>query len=104
MRLIQHAAWWVFAILSFGQAALGQGCPASGLTLTMTGGRLGDPYMVSLSGTPGVSGLFGYDLSAGPVTVPPVGTICLGLTPALQVIPFALGPAGNAEFGGVLPP
>ena len=103
MRSTSRMAFWIGAIVLATDFASGQTCNSSGLTLTTTGGRLGDPFTVSLSGTPGISGVFAYDLAAGPVVVPPFGTVCLGLSPALQIWPFTLDSSGTAVFAGTLP-
>ena len=63
------------AVPAFGQAL----CNRSGLTLTTTPPRLGDPYAITLSGSPNVPGVLGFDLAPGPVTTP-FGTVCLGLS------------------------
>src|SRR5688572_10155261 len=90
----------VLALLS--AALLGQ-CPSNGLVLTFSGERLGDPWGLSLYGTPGVSGLVGVDETGGPVLTP-IGPICLGLTPNLQLLSFALDGTGQFSMGGLLPP
>src|SRR6185436_17074488 len=76
------------------QAPAQSPCGPSGLSLMTTGGRLGDPFSLTLSGTPLVSGVLGFDLAPGPVTTP-IGSICLGLSPALQTFPFTLSAAGS---------
>jgi hypothetical protein len=78
-------------------------CLPSGLTLQTTGGRLGGPFSLTLAGTPGVSGLLGFDLGAGPVLTP-IGNVCLSLTPAMQVQPVSLDFAGGFSMSGVVPP
>lgn len=78
-------------------------CSGNGLTLTTTGGRLGDPFSITLAGTPGASGLLGLDLAPGPVLTP-VGAVCLGLGPAFQFQPIALDGAGGFGISGVVTP
>jgi hypothetical protein len=53
--------------------------------------------------TPGVIGVLGLDLAGGPVATP-LGTICLGLTPALQLNTLLFDTAGRASFQGLMPP
>ena len=77
-------------------------CPPLGLDLTATGGRMGDPFLVTLTGTPSVSGLLGIDATAGPVSTP-IGLICLGLSPGTLLSPFTLDLAGNFSLGGIAP-
>ena len=58
---------------------------------------LGDPFSLTIYGTPGVSGLLGVDTSGGPVQTS-IGTVCLGITSNLQLIPFTLdGVEMNSE-------
>jgi hypothetical protein len=83
-------------------SAAGQ-CAGNGLTLTTMGGRLGDPFSITLSGTPGASGLLGFDLSPGPVLTP-VGPVCLGLGAAFQFQPIALDGAGGFGISGIVSP
>jgi hypothetical protein len=78
-------------------------CGPNGLALGTAGGRLGDPYAITLSGSPGAAGLLAFDLSGGPVATP-LGPICLGLTPALQTMPFTLDAAGGFATTGMLAP
>jgi hypothetical protein len=78
-------------------------CAANGLTLVEQGNRLGDWFSVSLTGTPGVPGLLGVDIAAGPLTSP-IGTLCIGQSSALQLLPFTLDPAGHYLLTGILPP
>jgi len=78
-------------------------CPPQGITLNASGGRLGDAWRVDVHGSPSVAGFCGLDLSPGP-TPTPIGTVCLGLGPALQVLPFVADAAGHAVFGGLMPP
>jgi hypothetical protein len=99
MRLYACA---VVVLIAVSTVALAQ-CSANGLTLSHQGVRLGDPFSVTLSGTPGASGLLGVDVAPGTLSTP-IGTVCLGLTPALQLLPFALDPAGHFALGGILPP
>src|SRR5262245_51849783 len=77
-------------------------CGPSGLTLATTPPRLGDPWALTLSGSPNVPGLLGFDLAPGPV-VTPLGTVCLGLTPAFQSMPVALDQSGSFTLNGFLP-
>lgn len=88
----------VCASFARGQAT----CPANGLTLATSGGRLGDAVSLSLTGTPSVSGVIGFDMAPGPVATP-IGTVCLGLTPALVTAPFSLDSAGTWSYSGTLP-
>ena len=83
--------------------ATAQSCPANGLTLATTGGRLGDPYSLTLTGPPAASGIFAVDTAPGPLSTP-LGTICLGLSAALQTAPFTLDAAGSFTVTGVIPP
>jgi hypothetical protein len=85
------------------QAAAQSPCGPSGLSLMTVGGRLGDPFSLTLSGSPSVSGLLGFDLAPGPVATP-IGSICLGLSPALQTLPFTVSAAGSAVIAGLVPP
>jgi hypothetical protein len=88
----------VCASFARGQAT----CPASGLTLATSGGRLGDAVTLTLTGTPSVSGLIGFDLAPGPVATP-IGSVCLGLGPALATAPFTLDSTGAWSYAGILP-
>jgi hypothetical protein len=88
----------LFLVASFATAQ----CPPMGLALAADGDRMGDPFSIGIFGSPGVSGLMGIDVSPGPV-VTPIGTVCLGLTPATLFSPFTLSPTGAAVFGGLLP-
>jgi hypothetical protein len=88
------------AVLS--SAVAGQ-CPSNGLTLTFSGERLGDPFALNLYGSPGLSGLLAIDDTGGPVMTP-IGPVCLGLTPNLQLLNFALDGSGAFNLGGLLPP
>ena len=91
------------ALVALAPVLLGQGlCPPSGLLLTTTGGRLGDPFSLGLSGTPLVSGLLAFDVAGGPVGTP-IGTLCIGLTPATQLLPFALPASGTFSISGTAP-
>jgi hypothetical protein len=73
---------WIAVAFLVSSWAAGQGsCPPSGLVLSTSGGRLGDPWSAGLTGTPGVSGLLGVDVLPGPAASP-IGTVCLGLSPA----------------------
>src|SRR5262245_5809887 len=83
-------------------SAQGQ-CPPQGITLTTNGGRLGDAWSIAMTGRPFAPGALGLDVSPGPVTTP-IGTICLGFTPSLVLLPFAFDAGGNATIGSVLPP
>lgn len=82
--------------------AVGQ-CPSNGLVLTFNGERLGDPFALNIYGSPGLSGLIGVDDTGGPVATP-IGPVCLGLTPNLQLLNFALDGTGTFSMGGLLPP
>jgi hypothetical protein len=90
----------VLALLS--AAVLGQ-CPSNGLTLTFAGERLGDPWALNLYGAPGASGVLAVDDTGGPVLTP-IGPVCLGLTPNLQLLDFQLDGTGQFGMGGLLPP
>jgi hypothetical protein len=81
--------------------ALGQ-CPSSGLILDVSGNRLGDPCSVTIAGTPSVAGLIGIDTAGGPISTP-IGPICLGLSPALLTLPFALDSSGTYALTLTLP-
>jgi hypothetical protein len=83
-------------------APLAAQCPPQGLLLTVDGRRLGDPFAIGVYGTPFVSGLLGIDVAAGP-TQTPIGPICLGFTPSLQLLPFSLDAAGALSITGILP-
>jgi hypothetical protein len=83
--------------------AAGQCSTPNGLLLSFNGERIGDPFALNLNGSPGVSGLIGLDDTAGPVSTP-IGTVCLGLTPNLQFLPFTLDGFGTYSLGGVIPP
>lgn len=82
-------------------AALAQ-CSSQGLTLTVSGKRLGDPTFVQIIGSPLAPGLLGVDTAAGP-SLTTAGTTCLGLSSQLQVIPFTLGADGTLTMGATLP-
>lgn len=85
-------------------AALAQGpCPTLGLTLQATGGRLGDPWSITVAGTATRPGVLGFDLTPGPTNTP-FGTICLGLTPDLATTSFVLDTQGRAALTGLMPP
>jgi hypothetical protein len=79
-----------------------QACPPQGMTLTVDGGRLGDPWSLFLNGPALAAGVLGFDLDGGPVATP-VGSICLGLTPNLVLWPIVLGPTGDYALGGYVP-
>jgi hypothetical protein len=98
---MRHHALASVMLLAVSTSGFAQ-CAASGLSLSYQGERLGDPFAIKLIGTPGAPGLLGVDLASGPV-VTSVGTVCLGLTPALQLLPFTVAPTGQATFAGVLP-
>ncbi|MAG58358.1 MAG: hypothetical protein CMJ83_18885 [Planctomycetes bacterium] len=83
-------------------AARGQPCAAQGLGLSVTGERLGDPWSIELLGPPGATGLLGLDLAPGPVATP-FGALCLGLSPAVLLLPVGLDGLGALAIGGVLP-
>jgi hypothetical protein len=90
-------------VLVLTAAAAAQSCQtANGLYLATSGGRLGDPWFVGVNGNPGVSGYLGIDVAAGPSPTP-IGPVCLGLTPNLQLVPFALPGSGSFSIGGVVP-
>ena len=78
-------------------------CLPLGLSIDASGGRLGDAWRVDMNGTPSVPGFLGLDLLPGP-TATPIGTVCLGLSPAVQVIPFLFDVAGIAAYTGSMPP
>lgn len=80
-----------------------QSCPGTGATLRADGGRLGDVYRIQVSGSPGAAGLLGIDTASGP-TGTLFGAVCLGLSPALQLLPFTLDASGEFSVGGVAPP
>ena len=91
-------------LLAAGYTGAQSVCPGNGaLTLATTGGRLGDPFSLTLSGTPNVSGLLGFDLAGGPV-ITALGNVCLGLSPAMQLQSFTLDPAGGFGIAGLVPP
>jgi hypothetical protein len=83
--------------------ATAQSCPSVGVSVDASGGRLGDTWRVDIQASPTVIGVLGLDLAGGPIPTP-LGTICLGLTPALVTGAFVTDPAGAAAFTGVLPP
>lgn len=101
-RVMTHARILALALICAWVARGQATCAANGLTLSTSGGRLGDPVSLSLTGTPFASGLFGYDPAPGPVATP-IGTLCIGLSPALQTAPFVLDPAGTFAVAGTLP-
>jgi hypothetical protein len=84
-------------------AGPGQQCAPLGLTLTVTGERLGDPFSLVLQGTPAASGILGFDVSGGPVQTS-IGTACLGLTSQMQTSAFTLDPQGTFGITGMIPP
>jgi hypothetical protein len=75
-------------------------CPGSGLSIT--GGRLGDPWSIALTGPPSAAGVLASDAAGGPVATP-FGTVCLGLTPSLVTTLLSLDATGNFAMSGVLP-
>ncbi|HZN39996.1 MAG TPA: hypothetical protein VFD82_14390 [Planctomycetota bacterium] len=92
------------AALCLTTVALAQGpCPAVGVTVDASGGRLGDAWRVDIGASPTVLGVLGLDFAPGPIPTP-IGTICLGLTPSLLTVAFLTDPAGTATFAGLLPP
>src|SRR6185503_12753520 len=97
--MTRHA---VAIVLASAVSTIGFGqCSANGLTLSYHGERLGDPFSLTLSGTPGVSGLLGVDLVPG--SSPPVGNVCLGLSSSMQLIFFSLDSAGQFAATDLLP-
>lgn len=98
MRLIRTLAF----VAALSATGLAQCNSPNGLALTYQGSRLGDPFSLNLAGTPNVAGLLGVDVSPGPVLTP-IGTVCLGLSPALQLTPFTLNGAGQFSLAGTLP-
>ena len=82
--------------------ATAQTCPSMGVSVDASGGRLGDIWRVDVQASPTVIGVLGLDLAGGPIPTP-LGTICLGLTPALVTGAFVTDPAGAAAFSGLLP-
>ena len=97
--IVVSASIWLVATTP----ATAQFCPANGLTLATTGGRLGDPYSLTLTGPPAASGLFAVDTAPGPLSTP-LGTICLGLSAALHTAAFTLDAAGSFTATGLIPP
>jgi hypothetical protein len=77
-------------------------CPPQGMGLQIAGGRLGDHFALSLTGSPQAPGLLGLDLAGGPVFTP-FGAFCLGFTPALQLQPFTLNASGSFVLTGTTP-
>jgi hypothetical protein len=94
---------FLLALVFAATAAAQPPCPSRGITLLASGGRLGDGWRVDMAGPASVPGLLGLDLAPGPVATP-IGTVCLGLSPALQVLAIQFAGNGAANFGGVLPP
>src|SRR5262245_36069854 len=93
----------VLAALCLTAIALAQSpCPAVGVTVDASGGRLGDTWRVDIQASPTVPGVLGLDFAPGPVPTP-LGTICLGLTPGLATGAFLTDPAGAAAITGLLP-
>ena len=88
-----RSAWFLGTLLLASHGIAQVTCSAQGLTLAITPPRLGDPYALTVSGSPNAPGLIGFDLAPGPV-VTPFGTVCLGLTPAFQYAPIALDAFG----------
>src|SRR6188768_1842107 len=99
--MIPHRTLALALVVGCSGAAWGQTCPASGLVLSSSGGRLGDVVSLSLSGTPLVSGLLGFDPAPGPVASP-IGNLCIGLSQSLVTAPFSLDSAGSYGFAGLL--
>src|SRR5262245_34629770 len=77
-------------------------CPPQGLTLTVTGGRLGDPASLQVTRRPFAPGILAFDVAGGP-TPTPAGIACLGLTPQLQLFPFTFGSVGTLSIQATLP-
>jgi hypothetical protein len=75
-------------------------CPGSGMSIT--GGRLGDPWSFTLSGPAGAAGVLASDLTGGPIATP-LGSVCLGLTSFLATMPLTLDATGQFGMSGVLP-
>jgi hypothetical protein len=99
-----HTFALAVATLALTVAATAQApCPARGMTLAVHGGRLGDQFSVDMTGSPSAIGFLGLDLAPGP-TVTPIGTVCLGLTPAVSTQLFQFDAAGAASFVRQLPP
>ncbi|HEX5053870.1 MAG TPA: hypothetical protein VFZ65_18980 [Planctomycetota bacterium] len=92
----------VLSLLAAASIACAQTCVSSGVSVAAEGGRLGDPWRVDVHAGPLLVGVLGLDLAPGPV-VTPIGTICLGLTPALQLHTLFFDAAGTASLGGVMP-
>ena len=82
-------------------AALSQ-CPSQGVTLSMTGHRLGDPAVLQIAELHFAPGLLGIDTASGP-TMTSIGPICLGLTSALHITPFTFDATGHFQIAGTLP-
>jgi hypothetical protein len=78
-------------------------CPAAGVTVDASGGRLGDTFRIDIDASPTVFGVLGLDFAQGPIPTP-LGTICLGFTPGLLTTAFFTDPAGAAAIAGLLPP
>jgi hypothetical protein len=100
---MRQCVFVVCVILALASTGLVAQCPANGLNLSFTGDRLGDPFSLTIYGTPGVSGLLGVDTSPGPVQTS-IGTVCLGISSDLQLISFTLDGAGLFNMSGILPP
>jgi hypothetical protein len=77
-------------------------CPPQGLTLTVTGGRLGDPASLQVTGSPFAPGILAFDVAGGPTSTP-VGIACLGLTSQLQLFPFTFDSGGILSIQANLP-
>jgi hypothetical protein len=100
----RHPVAFAVATLALTVAATAQApCPARGMTLAAHGGRLGDQFSIDMTGSPSAVGILGFDLAPGP-TVTPIGTVCLGLTPAVSTLLFQFDPAGAASVVRQLPP
>ena len=79
-------------------------CPGSGLTMTVSGGRLGDPFAVTTAGAPpGAPGLFGVSVTGVP-TATPYGFVCLGALNNAVLTPVTYDGSGASVFSGILPP
>lgn len=100
---MQRALLAALAASSVAELASSQGvCPPQGLGVAAYGGRLGDAWHVDIGGTPSVLAVIGIDVAPGPVPTP-FGTICLGLTPNLQIAAVVVNAVGFASIGGVMP-
>ncbi len=77
-------------------------CLPQGLTIDVEGGRIGDPLVFDILGTPSTSGLMGVDYGGGPVATP-VGTICLDLSSMFFSFPISTGPTGVSTFSTIAP-